>query len=74
MLTDSQLVVGQRYRITFKRDSDRTVKTMVLDFMSVFDREYLFSGRPIVGTQTIPRRWVRKIEEVPQTEPIQLTR
>lgn len=62
--------VGQRYKIIIKRDQDRRLRSVVMDFMAEYDREYLFSARPDFGTQTIPKRWVRSIQEVPQTTPI----
>jgi len=62
----------ERYEITIKRDSDRKIKKVVLDFMAEFEREYLFSARPDFGTQTIPKRWVRSIVRVPQTTPIKV--
>lgn len=65
--------VGHRYRIRIKRDADRKQKTVVMDFMAEHEREYLFSARPVAGTQTIPRRWILGVEEVDKaTTPIQL--
>jgi hypothetical protein len=67
------LVKGRRYRIRFKRDQDSAERTCVMDLMSVRDREFVFNARPLGGTQTFPRRWVREMIEAEESE-IQLPR
>ena len=63
---------GRRYRLHIKRDQDRTVKVVVLDYMMEEDRVWLFSARPQFGTQTIPKRWIVSSELVDSTTPIKV--
>lgn len=71
---DSAFVEGLRYRLTLKTPTMRKPQDWVLDYVGVNDGKYVFSGRPVAGTQTIPFDWVQAATVVHHSTPIKLGR
>jgi hypothetical protein len=57
---------GHRYRIVYRNLTQRKDHFSVLDALSETDSYYVLSGRPYVGTQEMPKRWVKSVTEVPR--------
>lgn len=60
--------VGKKYKFVFRSDSQRKDHVTVLPFLGEDDEYYYLNGRPFVGTQSLPKRWVKSIE--PSQEPL----
>lgn len=73
------LVAGARYAIRWRSPNLRRDRLDVLDYLgdNYTNRsggEYVFSARPIAGTQAIPIDWVISMERVASSTPIQIGR
>lgn len=61
---------GKRYRIIYRGDIHRVNRMAVLDYLDEDGDSWVLNARPTAGTQTMPKHWVKDIEEVPKSTPI----
>ncbi len=57
--------VSQRYRFIYRRPTQRVDHQSVLDYLGEDEGNYILNARPIAGTQTLPKSWVKRIEPAP---------
>lgn len=43
-------------------------------FLDEEEKDFIFSARPVAGTQTLPKDWVREIEPVPEDAVVYINR
>lgn len=67
-----EMEIGKRYRIWHKSDTERSMRSSVMDYLGHDGRDYQFNARPVAGTQAVPAHWIKYIEEVYKTTPIVL--
>ena len=53
--------VGKLYRFVYRSDTQRKDHITVLPYLGEDNASYYLNGRPYVGTQTLPKRWVKSI-------------
>lgn len=72
MTTPSALVVGRRYKVTHRSDTQKVDRYSIMDYLDGNANSIFFSARPVAGTQEMPRDWILKIESVSQDTQIVL--
>lgn len=62
-----------RYRIPglHRKDHECVLDYIGLAHVGYASEAYVMSGRPIIGTQELERRWVNSIVQVPKSTPIE---
>lgn len=63
-----KLVIGNKYEVKYHN------RSAVMVFLDQSDSTLFFSGRPVVGTQNMPKSWVNSIEEVPDNTQVYVGR
>ena len=76
-----EMVVGNRYKIYHMASNQRRMRFSVMDYLGREQYEtspggpnYIFNGRPLAGTQSMPLSWIKHIEQVEKNTPITLNR
>lgn len=67
-------VPGLRYRVIHKSPEQRYARVSIMDFLAEHEHHYVFSARPIAGTQTMPKGWVLDKAVVAKETPISMNR
>lgn len=68
------MVKGQKYLVRHKSGTQRVVRESVMVFLDEEEKDFIFSARPVAGTQTLPKDWVREIEPVPEDAVVYINR
>ena len=68
------MVANRKYRVIHRSETQRVDRASVLRYMAEDSEVYYFDARPVAGTQTMPKSWVKSIEERPITTKIDLNR
>ena len=64
------VVAGRRYRVVYRNRTQRIDHYSVVDALSEMPSYYVWSARPVLGTQEMPKAWIKSITEVHKTTPI----
>jgi hypothetical protein len=67
---------GKRYEIVHQSPGQRYARVSVMVYLGTSGAidQLSFSARPVAGTQTMPRSWIRNVEEVPDSTAASLNR
>lgn len=58
------LIKGRKYRIKHKSETQKKVRESVMRYLDEDDGSYIWSARPVAGTQTMPKEWLQSAEPV----------
>jgi len=75
-LNIEELVVGKRYQVTFRLDSQRQDHEFIMDYLGLgaYPSETMWDARPVAGTQHVRKSTIKFIRLVPQNTGIVVDR
>lgn len=59
-----ELIEGRKYRIKHRSETQKKDRESVMRFLGEEGSSYVWSARPVAGTQTMPKSWVKSAEPV----------
>jgi hypothetical protein len=65
---------GHRYLLRYRSASARRDRSAVMVYLGADGDALLFDARPAAGTQSMPCRWIARVEEVPADTPAHINR